>query len=56
MLYRPELEEWLSENGYSSKRIKRVLERVAEFDEQISRDALFDDIECGEFSLAEALE
>ncbi len=47
----PELKAWLSEKGYSSDEIEKILERLDQFDAKVNRDSVFDAMETGEFDM-----
>jgi hypothetical protein len=47
----PELQEWLSERGYSAKQITRILVKLNEFDSKTNRESVFDAMETGELDM-----
>ena len=47
----PEIAAWLRERGHSPDAIKKILAKLENFDEQISRQSLFDSVASGDFDL-----
>ena len=48
---RPEITEWLAERGHSPEAIKKILERLDQFDAKVNRDSVFDAIAAGQFDI-----
>jgi hypothetical protein len=48
---RTELQEWLSERGYSAKQIAKILVKLDDFDSKINRESVFDAMETGELDM-----
>jgi hypothetical protein len=48
---RDEIRRWLADRGQSNDQIEAILQRLDQFDEQISRQSLFDALEAGEFDI-----
>jgi hypothetical protein len=48
---RAEITQWLRRNGQTPQEIEAVLCRLDRFDDQVSRESIFDDIALGEFDL-----
>jgi hypothetical protein len=48
---RPEIEQWLAERGYPPEAIRKILERLDQFDAKIKRDSVFDAMETGELDM-----
>jgi hypothetical protein len=47
----PEIEQWLTERGYPPEAIRKILERLDQFDAKINRESLFDAMETGELDM-----
>ena len=48
---RPEIQDWLSQRGYSAKQIAKILVKLDDFDSKINRQSVFDAIETGELDM-----
>ena len=48
---RPEIQDWLSQHGYSAEQITKILAKLDEFDSKINRESVFDAIETGELDM-----
>ncbi|MBI3836640.1 MAG: hypothetical protein HY288_01730 [Planctomycetia bacterium] len=48
---RIELQEWLSERGYSANQIAKILGKLDEFDSKTNRESIFDAMETGELDM-----
>ncbi len=46
-----EVTTWLTERGHSPEEVAKILEKLAEFDRDIVRTAIFEDIDLGEFDI-----
>jgi hypothetical protein len=46
-----EINEWLNERGHTPDEIVKILQKLAEFDRDIVRTAIFEDIDLGEFDI-----
>lgn len=53
---RPELEQWLRKSGNSPRHIERILKKLDRFDDQITRESLFDDLATGAFDIRSIIE
>lgn len=42
---------WLEDQGHSAEEIDKVLARVAEYDDEMLHDSVFDSIEAGKFDI-----
>jgi hypothetical protein len=47
----PEIEQWLAERGYPPEAIRKILERLDQFDEKINRESVFDAMATGELDM-----
>ena len=48
---RPEIQEWLSQHGYSEEQIAKILVKLDDFDSKVNRESVFDAIETGELDM-----
>lgn len=48
---RPEIIQWLAERGHSPEAIKKILDRLDQFDAKVNRDSVFDAIAAGQFDI-----
>ena len=47
----PEIAQWLHERGHSPEAITKILAKLEDFDDRISRESLFDSVANGDFDL-----
>ena len=48
---RPEILDWLSQQGYSATQIAKIRIKLDEFDAKTNRESVFDAMETGEFDM-----
>ncbi len=48
---RPELQEWLSQQGYSAEQIAKIRRKLDDFDSKTNRESIFDAMETGELDM-----
>jgi hypothetical protein len=48
---RPEIEQWLLDHGYPPAAVKKILERLDQYDSRVNRESVFDAMDAGEFDM-----
>jgi hypothetical protein len=48
---RPEIQEWLSQQGYSAEQVAKIRMKLDDFDSKINRESIFDAMETGELDM-----
>ena len=51
-----ELIKWLQSQGHTEQQIQRILDKVAEYDQQMMHESIFDSIDSGDFDLASLID
>lgn len=50
------LKQHLSEQGFDQEEIRKILDKVAEYDRRMERDSAFESIESGSFDLSRIIQ
>jgi len=48
---RPEIEKWLADREHTPEEIKKILERLDQWDAKANRESVFDAMETGELDM-----
>ena len=51
-----QLVAWLEDQGHSPAEIEKILDKVAEYDERMTHDSIFDSIGAGNLDLSKLIE
>ncbi len=46
-----QLVAWLEEQGHNAEAIAKILDKVAEYDDRMAHESVFDSIDTGKFNL-----